>query len=326
MTTFALLLFAGLALGGVYALVALGFTVIYRASRVINFAQGELLALGAVLTAWLVSAHALPFWLAFAIGAVATAGAGLLFQFVVLRFAIGKPEFTIVMLTLGLATVVNAALDAKFGAVPVSNGDPWGSSVLHVGKLGLPWVQIWTIITAVILLAAFWLFNRHSKYGLAMRAAASDPEAALSVGISLGRVHAVAWGLAGLVACVGGVFLGGYPNSVSPQISTVALLAFPAIILGGIDSTTGAVTGGFIIGVVQELCRVLNDNHIPSRWELHFELRSLPIPVASKFLKPPSPIYRRIVEHSDDCSFAVFYQYGKVTECPGSIGRKYVEI
>jgi branched-chain amino acid transport system permease protein len=253
MTTFAVLLFAGLALGGVYALVALGFTVIYRASRVINFAQGELLALGAVLTAWLVSAHGLPFWLAFATGAVATAAAGLVFQFFVLRFAVGKPDFTIVMLTLGLATVVNAALDAKFGAVPIGNGDPWGASVLHVAGLGLPWVQIWTIITAVVLLAAFWLFNRHSRYGLGMRAAASDPEAALSVGISLRRVHAIAWGLAGLVACVGGVFLGGYPNSVSPQISDVALLAFPAIILGGIDSTTGAVTGGFIIGIVQEL-------------------------------------------------------------------------
>jgi branched-chain amino acid transport system permease protein len=253
MTTFALLLFAGLALGGVYALIALGFTVIYRASRIINFAQGELLALGAVLTAWLVSAHGLPFWLAFVIGAAATAAAGLVFQYAVLRFAIGKPDFTVVMLTLGLATVVSAALDAKFGAVPMSNGDPWGSSILHVAGLGLPWVQIWTIITAVLLLAAFWLFNRRSKYGLAMRATAADPEAALSVGISLRRVHAIAWGLAGLVACVGGVFLGGYPNSVSPQISDVALLAFPAIILGGIDSTTGAVTGGFIIGVVQEL-------------------------------------------------------------------------
>jgi branched-chain amino acid transport system permease protein len=132
---------------------------------------------------------------------------------------------------------------------------------LHVGGLGLPWVQIWTIVTAVALLTAFWLFNRHSKYGLAMRAAASDPEAALSVGISLRRVHAVAWGLAGLVACVGGVFLGGYPNSVSPQISDVALLAFPAIILGGIDSTTGAVTGGFIIGIVQELTAGYQPQH-----------------------------------------------------------------
>jgi ABC-type branched-subunit amino acid transport system permease subunit len=86
-----------------------------------------------------------------------------------------------------------------------------------------------------------------------MRGAASDPDAALSGGISLRRVHAAAWMIAGLVACVGGVFLGGYPNSVSPSISDVALLAFPAIILGGIGSTTGAITGGFVIGVVQEL-------------------------------------------------------------------------
>ncbi len=253
MTTFALFLFAGLALGGVYALVALGFTVIYRASRIINFAQGELLALGAVLTSWLVAVHNMPFWLAFAIGAAVTAGTGLLFQLVVLRFAIAKPDFTIVMLTLGLATILTAVLDATFGEIPRPNGDPWGSSVLHLGSVGVPWVQIWTIITAVVLLVAFWLFNKRSRYGLAMRSAASDSEAALSVGISLRRVHALAWVLAGLVACVAGVFLGGYPNSVSPSISDVALLAFPAIILGGIDSTTGAVTGGFIIGVVQEL-------------------------------------------------------------------------
>jgi len=252
--TFARLLIAGLALGGVYALVALGFTVIYRASRVINFAQGELLALGAVLTAWLVANHSVPFWLAFLTGAVVTAGAGLVFQFIVLRFAIGKPDFTIVMLTLGLATVVGAVLDAAFGEIPLPNGDPWGASVVpHTGDLGLLWVQAWTIVTAIVLLAAFWLFNKHSRYGLAMRGAAADAEAALSVGISLRRVHAMAWVLAGLVACVAGVFLGGYPNTVSPQISDVALLAFPAIILGGIDSTTGAVTGGFIIGVVQEL-------------------------------------------------------------------------
>ncbi len=253
MTTFALFLFAGLALGGVYALVALGFTVIYRASRIINFAQGELLALGAVLTSWLVAVHNMPFWLAFAIGAAVTAGTGLLFQLVVLRFAIAKPDFTIVMLTLGLATILTAVLDATFGEIPRPNGDPWGSSVLHLGSVGVPWVQIWTIVTAVVLLVAFWLFNKRSRYGLAMRSAASDSEAALSVGISLRRVHALAWVLAGLVACVAGVFLGGYPNSVSPSISDVALLAFPAIILGGIDSTTGAVTGGFIIGVVQEL-------------------------------------------------------------------------
>jgi branched-chain amino acid transport system permease protein len=251
--TFLTLLFAGLALGGIYALVAIGFTVIYRASRIINFAQGELLALGALITSSLIADHNLPFWLAFLIGAIATAGAGFLFQFVVLRFALGKPEFTIVMLTLGLAAVLNAVLDAGYGAVPRSNGDPWGATVVHLGSISVPWVQVWTIISAIALLVLFWLFNQRTKWGLAMRSAATDPEAALAVGIPLRRVHATAWILAGLVACVAGVFLGGYPNSVSPSISDVALLAFPAIILGGIDSTTGAVVGGFIIGVVQEL-------------------------------------------------------------------------
>jgi branched-chain amino acid transport system permease protein len=254
MKTFLLLLFSGCALGAVYALVALGFTVIYRASRIINFAQGELLALGALLTSSLVSAHGMSFWLAFLIGAVATALAGLTFQSVVLRFAVGKPDFTIVMLTLGLAAVVNAVLDAAFGAYPRSNGDPWGASVVDIASLRVPWVQVWTIVSAVALLVIFHFLNERTRLGLAMRCAAADPEAAIAVGVRLRRVHAAAWTLAGIVACVGGVFLGGYPNTVSPTaISDVALLAFPAIILGGIDSTTGAVVGGFIIGVIQEL-------------------------------------------------------------------------
>ncbi|MGO8875932.1 MAG: branched-chain amino acid ABC transporter permease, partial [Acidimicrobiales bacterium] len=244
MKTFALQLFSGLSIGAVYALIALGFTVIFRASRIINFAQGELLALGALLTSSLISAHGLPFWLAFLIGAALTAAAGFAFQTLVLRFAVGKPDFTIVMLTLGLATVLAAALDAGFGAYPRSNGDPWGSSVVHVFGLALLWVQVWTIVTAVVLLVAFRLFNKHTKYGLAMRSTAADTEAAVAVGIPLRRVHGSAWVLAGLVACVGGVFLGGFPNTVSPSISDVTFFAFPAIILGGIDSTTGAVVGG----------------------------------------------------------------------------------
>ncbi len=253
MKTFIVLLFAGLALGGVYALVALGFTVIYRASRIINFAQGELLALGALVTSALISSDNLPFWLAFLIGAVATALAGYGFQFLVLRFALGKPDFTIVMLTLGLAAVVGALLDGLFGSGPRSNGDPWGASTVTVGGIAFPWVQVWTIVSALVLLAAFWVFNNRTRYGLAMRSAAVDPEAAMAIGIPLRRVHRTAWALAGLVACVGGVFLGGYPQTVTPAIGDVALLAFPAIILGGLDSTTGAVVGGFVIGVVEEL-------------------------------------------------------------------------
>ena len=253
MTTFFQLLIAGLALGAIYALIALGFTAIYRSSRVINFAQGQLLALGAFLTSWLALTDHVAFWFAFLIAATCTAVAALVFQTVVLRFAVGRPEFTIVMLTLGLATILQSVIPTAFGPNPHPNGDPWGSSSVEFAGLSLPWVEVWTIVSALAVLALFFAFNRLTKYGLAMRSAAVDPEAALAVGIPLRRVYATSWVLAGVVACVGGVFLGGYPNSIDPTIANSALLAFPAIILGGIDSTTGAVVGGFIIGIVQEL-------------------------------------------------------------------------
>jgi len=252
-TTFGQLLFAGVSLGSVYALVALGFTVVFKASRVINFAQGEMLAFGAFLTSWLVLSENFPFALALLVGVVVTSGLGLAFQFGVLRFAIGRPDFTIVMLTLGLATVLTSVIPTVWGSNPRTNGDPWGSSAVHAGGLTFNWVQIWSIVTALVVLVAFFLFFNRTRYGLAMRAAASDQEAALSVGIPLGRVFGIAWAMAGLVACIGGVFVAGYPNSLDPTVSNVALLAFPAIILGGIDSTTGAVVGGFVIGVIQEL-------------------------------------------------------------------------
>jgi branched-chain amino acid transport system permease protein len=261
-TTFFQLLFAGVALGAIYALVALGFTVVYRSSRVINFAQGGLLALGAFFTSWLVITEGLPFWAAFLVGAISTAGIGFLFQTCVLRFALGRPEFTIVMLTLGLYSILASVVPTLWGNNPRSNGDVWGPNAVHIGGVALFWVQIWTIIAAVGVLLAYGAFNRFTRYGLAMRSAAIDPEAALAVGIPLRRVYATAWVLAGLVACVGGVFAGGYPNTVNPAISDAALLAFPAIILGGLDSPTGAIVGGFVIGIVQELVQGYQPQHV----------------------------------------------------------------
>lgn len=261
MTTFVQLLFAGVSLGAIYALVALGFTVVYRSSRVINFAQGALLALGAFVTSWMVLTANLPFWAAFVVGALITGLVGLLFQLWVARFAIGRPEFTIVMLTLGLAAIIGAVLPTLFGNNPRGNGDVWGSSALHAGSFQFFWVQVWTIVAAIVVLLAYGAFTRFTKYGLAMRSAAMDPEAAIAVGIPLRRVYATAWFIAAAVACVGGVFLGGYPNSVNPTMSNIALIAFPAIILGGLDSPTGAIVGGFVIGIVQELTQGYQPQH-----------------------------------------------------------------
>ncbi|MGH9077809.1 MAG: branched-chain amino acid ABC transporter permease [Acidimicrobiales bacterium] len=252
MRSFAQLVFAGLALGSVYALVALGFTVVYRASRVVNFAQGGLLALGAFLTSWLVISEGLSFWVAFPVGVVATAATGAIFCAWVLRLAAGRPDFVVVMVTLGLDGVLGAAVPTLWGTAPRANGDPWGASALHGAALVFDWDQVWAVATAVAMMACLWAFNR-TRAGVAVRAAAADPEAALAAGIPLRRVVTMAWALAGGLACAAGVFAAGYPASLDPTVADVALVAFPAVILGGIDSTTGAVAGGVVIGLVQEL-------------------------------------------------------------------------
>jgi branched-chain amino acid transport system permease protein len=253
MTQFLQLASDGFALGCVYALVALGFAVVYRASQVINFAQGAMLLVGAYLVSLFAAYAGLPFWFAVILAVAILATSGVLFQMLVLRRTLGQPLFTIVMITIGLSVAVTAGVDAVFGPNQRLLGDPWGASRFQVGGVVFTWVEVWSVISAFVLLAAFFAFDRYSRYGLAMRAAAADPEAALAVGVPVRRVHALAWGIAGAVATIGGVFLAGFPNSPNPQLGDAALLAFPAIILGGLGSPVGAVVGGIVIGVVQVL-------------------------------------------------------------------------
>ena len=266
MTQFLQLLFQGFALGCVYALVALGFTVIYRASQVINFAQGGMLLIGAYLVSVLAVGVKLPFVVAAIVAIILLAGGGVLFQMLVLRRVIGQPVFVLVMITIGASIAIDAAIPAIFGGNPRVLGDPWGSSAARVGGVTLAWVQIWSIGATVVILALFFAFDRFSRYGLAMRATAADEEAAAAVGVPVRRVYAVAWAIAGGVAAVGGLFLAGYPNSPNPSLGNVALNAFPAIILGGLESPPGAVIGGIVIGIVE----VLTSGYAPSSLGANF--------------------------------------------------------
>jgi branched-chain amino acid transport system permease protein len=259
-TQFLQLLFQGFALGCVYALVALGFTVIYRASQVINFAQGGMLLIGAYLVSVLAVGVKLPFAVAVIVAILLLAGGGMLFQMLVLRRVIGQPVFVLVMITIGASIAIDAAIPAIFGGNPRVLGDPWGASAVHIGGVTLNWVQIWAIAATIVILALFFAFDRFSRYGLAMRATAADEEAAAAVGVPVRRVYAVAWAIAGGVAAVGGLFLAGYPNSPNPSLGNVALNAFPAIILGGLESPPGAVIGGIVIGIVE----VLTSGYAPS--------------------------------------------------------------
>jgi branched-chain amino acid transport system permease protein len=260
MTAFLQLFFQGFALGCVYALVALGFTVIYRASKVINFAQGGMLLIGAYLVSVFATGLKLPFVFAVLLAILLLAAGGALFQMVVLRRVIGQPVFVLVMITIGASIAIDAAIPAIFGANPRLLGDPWGASAAHLGGITLNWVRIWAIVATAVILLLFFIFNRFSRYGLAMRAAAADEEAAAAVGVPVRRVYMLSWGIAGAVAAVGGLFLAGFPSSPNPSLGDVALRAFPAIILGGLDSPPGAVVGGIVIGLVE----VLTSGYAPS--------------------------------------------------------------
>jgi branched-chain amino acid transport system permease protein len=251
MTAFLQLLFQGVALGCSYALVALGFTVVYRASNVINFAQGSLSLVGAYLVSVLATGLNLPFALAVLAAIALLAAGGAAFQMTVMRRMLGQPVFVLVMITIGLSIVIDSAIPAIFGGNARILGDPWGASAVNVDGVTLNWVRIWTVLCTGLILALYFVFDRFSRYGLAMRATAADEEAAMAVGVPVRRVYALTWAIAGGVAAVGGLFLAGFPSSVNPSLGEVALRAFPAVILGGLGSPPGAVVGGIAIGIVE---------------------------------------------------------------------------
>ena len=261
MNDFLQLLFAGLALGSRYALVALGFVVIYKATGVINFAQGSLVALGAYLAFNFHQTFSVPFFPAMFMAVLAGGLIGAAMEVVLLNRVIGRPVFGVIMITIGLLFVLDQVVTTIWGSEALSLGDPWGIRTVRIGKLALAMNDIWTIGLAAAALGAFFLFFRYSGTGLAMRATAIDQEAALARGISVRRVSAVAWGIAGAVAALAGITLASGPAALTPGIGYIALAAFPAMILGGLDSPVGAVIGGLIIGVTQTLTSGYQPEH-----------------------------------------------------------------
>jgi len=259
MTTFLTNVFAGLALGSTYALVALGFVVIYKSTGVINFAQGGLLALGAYLGYTFSNNLALAFGVAILLACVSAAIVGASVERMVLRRMVGQPPFAVIMITIGLLFVLEPLITAIWGFdnLPVDN--PWNIKTVEVGQLVLGVRDLWTIGITAVVVVAFFLFFRYTRMGLAMRVTAFDPEAALAQGISARRVYATSWATAAALAALAGITLAAGPGGLQPSISSIALAAFPAMILGGLDSPAGAVLGGVLIGLAEALTRGYQD-------------------------------------------------------------------
>ncbi len=256
---------SGIALGAIYALLALGLVLIYKATQVLNFAHGALAALGAFFAAYLATVINFPGryvtflpttgqWIVSALVAVLiTAAVGLVLERLAIRPMIGEPLFSVVMITIALDIVIRTITNDFIGSSPRPLGDPWGADVVNIGPAIIAKTEIATLVVTIICLIGIALFFR-SRYGVAMRATAFDQEAAMAQGISAGRIFAMAWAIGAGLAAVAGIFSSMFPRAsigVSGSTAFFAFRALPAIVIGGLDSITGAVLGGFIVGLAE---------------------------------------------------------------------------
>lgn len=249
----------GLSLGALYALIAMGFVIIFKASEVVSFMHGSLLFLGAYLIARLQAS--MGFWPAVGVGVLLTGLAALIVERVLINRLRGAPVISLAILTIGVDIILGTELVRRIGSDILNVGHPWGGDVLRLGGIGITTNRALAMGVAAVLIALFFIAFKYSSWGVAMRAAAEDGEAAALMGIRLGRVSAVAWTVAGVLAAVAGLFLVGSPTpGVGPDVGAVALRALPAAILGGLDSTGGALVGGLIIGVTESLVAGYQDN------------------------------------------------------------------
>jgi branched-chain amino acid transport system permease protein len=263
MTDFLQLLVAGLAMGARYALVALGFVVIYRATGVINFAQGAFVALGAYLAYQFHVIWGVPFALAVVLAMLTGAALAVGIERAVLSHVVGRPAFAVIMITVGLLFVLDQVITAIWGYQNLNLGDPWGLDTVTVGGVVIAVKDIWTVGLAAVAVGAFTLVFRYTGIGLSMQAVAMDQEAALARGVSVRFVVGLSWAIAAAVAALAGVTLAAGASGLNPAMGYIALAAFPAMILGGLDSPIGAIIGGIVIGVTQTLTAGYQSTYFP---------------------------------------------------------------
>ncbi len=247
------LIVSGLVLGSIYALVALGFAIIYKSTSVVNFAQGEFLMIGAYFCLSLVVDYRIPWFWAFLLTILFAIVLALLVERLILRPMIGEPVISIIMVTIGLSSVLRSIVTAVWGT-QIRTYDPplFPDAPLDVAGMPVSQVYLWSFGLSIVLLILFGLFFKYSKAGIAMRATAFSNQVALSMGISVKRIFALAWCIASVVSAIGGILIGNI-NGINIALSHFGLKVFPAVILGGLDSVLGAALGGIIIGVLENI-------------------------------------------------------------------------
>lgn len=245
------LLISGISQGCVYGLIALGFVLIYKATEMVNFAQGDMMMLGAFIGFTYINLAGLPFvW-----GVLATIGTmavlGVILERLVLRPMIGEPPFAVLMITIGLGFVFRAVAGAIWGNEPKSITSPLSGGVFRFGEVTIGYENVTVIAATALLCAGLYLFFRFTRLGVAMQAASQNQLAAYYVGIPVKRIFTLVWALSAAIAAMAGILVAPI-SLVDPMMGFIGVKAFAAAIVGGFGSLPGAIIGGLIVGIAEQ--------------------------------------------------------------------------
>ena len=245
-------LITGLGQGCLYGLIALGFVLIYKATEIVNFAQGELLMMGAFFAVTFVMILGLPFWLGFVLSILCMAVFGYLLDMLVVRSMIGEPSFSIIILTISIGYILRSVAGGIWGNDILSLETPYSGKIANLGGLIIGQEYLVVLAGTIILSLVLYLFFRFSSLGIAMQAASQNQLAAYYMGIPVKRVFSLIWAISAIVAAVAGTLMAPI-SLVSPQMGFLGIKAFAAAVIGGFGSLPGALLGGLIIGCSEQL-------------------------------------------------------------------------
>lgn len=254
MEFFGIALIEGILLGSIYAIMALGFVLIFKSTKIINFAQGELMMAGAFITYLFIVQLGLNLWTSFFITMLTTGLLGIIINFSLFKKMIGESPLSLIMVTVGLSYLIKCTIQLVWGpqtrAIPAIISGP----NFKIMNIPISRDSLATIIFALIFLILFHFFFKYNKYGIAMRATANDQVASMACGIEVNKIFATAWAISFMLSSVGGVIM-ARSYGLNSNLGIFGLRVFPVIILGGLDSIGGAIAGGYIIGLMESFTR-----------------------------------------------------------------------
>ncbi|MGD9330652.1 MAG: branched-chain amino acid ABC transporter permease [Desulfobacterales bacterium] len=273
MSYFFQLVVSGIVVGSIYALSALGFVLIYKSSRVLNIAHGQIIAAGAFIAYALTVMGGIPIYISFFISVVITFFLAMSVERVFLRRLIGEPIISVIMVTIGLMSIIDGLVYlTPFGTENFSFPEFLPNTPISFGGVSISWTQLVGVIITTIMIGAFSWFFKRSTIGVSMRAVSDDQLASMSVGISVPKVFGLAWATAGLSAAAAGGIIGNITGLNFDTLHAFGITVFPVVILGGLDSIFGAVVAGIIMGLIQQFAA----GYLDGNWGLNGTADVLP--------------------------------------------------